>query len=141
LTICVKIVLLYLFDTTDALVAAHENCMTHWHLFMLLIIIRYNYFPPLLFPSPLPSLSPFFLPIHTKRKGESAFRIRCNWCFILLIYTIDTAGIITQLLFEIQFRVIDFYIKCSNNCEQRNNMNWKYIRETSVRYSIQPMMA
>jgi len=30
----------------------------------------------------------------------------------LLIYTIDV-GVITQLLFEIQFRVIDFYIKCN----------------------------
>jgi len=138
---CVKIVLLYLFDTKDAQVAVHENCMIHWHLFMLLIIIRYNSLPSLLFPSPFFPCPPLYTHTHTKRKGESAFRIRCNWRFILLIYTIDAAGVITQLLFEIQFRVIDFYIKYSNNCEQRNNMNWKYIRETSVRYSIQPMMA
>lgn len=57
-----------------------------------------------------------------------------------IVDTIDVADVITQLLFEIQFRIIDFYIKCNNNCEQRNNMNWKYICETSVRYSIQPML-
>lgn len=41
--------------------------------------------------------------------------------------TMGAADLITQLLFEIRLRVIEFYIKCNNMCERRNNVNCEYI--------------